>query len=594
MKKNFLMRFRSIRTSIIFSFAVLIVFALMIFLVLSLRFTRETVLENSTEYTSQLIGQVNNDIDSYIGYLENISLIVAGNSDVRDYLSGQTFPEERQQELRERIAGVFKTITDTRNDIVNIALLPRKGEPLINRGGARLNPYIRVSELPWYQEAEAAGGNTVVSSSHVQNAIHGSYDWVVTLSRNISKPEEPEGGGVFFVDLNYSSISDLCERLSLGNKGYIYILDRNGGIIYHPQQQLIYSGMKQEMISQVMEAGEPSFVTDDGRLYTISRSERTGWIVVGVSMVSELMHRADAARKIYLVIALVLFMAALALAYLLSDEITKPIKALEKSMKEVERGNFDHAALAVREENEIGHLSRNFNMMTDKIQNLIEQRDREQQIKRKSELKALQSQINPHFLYNTLDSIIWMAEWGKNQEVVRMTSSLAKLLRRSISNEQEAVTVAEETEYTKTYLTIQKMRYKDKLEYEILVDPEVMQEKVIKLILQPLVENAIYHGIKYKEGKGMIRIRGFRQGECLILIVQDDGKGMEADILAHIFEKHTRDTRSNGVGLNNVNERIQLYYGEDYGISFKSSPGKGTEAIITLPFGRKEGSDGEL
>ena len=125
MKKNLLMRFRSIRTSIIFSFAVLIVFALMVFLVLSLRFTRETVLENSTEYTSQLIGQVNNDIDSYMGYLENISLIVAGNSDVRDYLSGQTFPQERQQELKERIAGVFKTITDTRSDIVNIALLPR-------------------------------------------------------------------------------------------------------------------------------------------------------------------------------------------------------------------------------------------------------------------------------------------------------------------------------------------------------------------------------------------------------------------------------------------------------------------------------------
>lgn len=175
-----------------------------------------------------------------------------------------------------------------------------------------------------------------------------------------------------------------------------------------------------------------------------------------------------------------------------------------------------------------------------------------------------------------------------------MTSSLAKLLRRSISNEQEVVTVAEEAAYTETYLSIQKMRYKDKLEYEILVDPEIMQEKVIKLILQPLVENAIYHGIKYKEGKGLIQIRGFRKGDQMILLVQDDGKGMDAEALAHIFEKHTRDTRSNGVGLNNVNERIQLYYGEEYGISFQSSPGKGTEAAIRLPFGREEGRDGEL
>lgn len=593
MKKNLLMRFRSIRTSIIFSFAVLIVFALMVFLLLSLNFTREAVLENSTEYTSQLIGQVNNDIDSYIGYMENISLIVADNSDVWDYLFGRELSREREEELPERILGVFKTITDTRSDIVNIALLSRNRAALINQGRARLNPYIDVSELTWYQAAVAAGEKTVISSSHVQNAIYGSYDWVVTLSRNISRTEDPEAGGVFFVDLNYSAISDLCERISLGNRGYIYILDENGGIVYHPQQQLIYSGMKKELIDEVMQSKESSFLTKDGRLYTISRSERTGWIVVGVSMVSELMRRAEEARKIYLLIALALFMAALVLAYLLSDEITKPIKALEKSMKEVEKGNFAHAALAVREENEIGHLSRNFNMMTEEIQNLIEQRDQEQQIKRKSELKALQSQINPHFLYNTLDSIIWMAEWGKNQEVVRMTSSLAKLLRRSISNEQETVTVAEEVEYTETYLTIQKMRYKDKLEYEIQVEPEILQENVIKLILQPLVENAIYHGIKYKEGKGLVRVEGFREGEHMILRVRDDGKGMDSETLAHIFEKHTRDTRSNGVGLNNVNERIQIYYGEDYGISFKSSQGKGTEAVITLPFGKEEGSDEE-
>lgn len=590
MKKNLMMRFRSIRTSIIFSFAFLIVFALLIFFVLSLRFTREAVLENSTEYTSQLIGQVNDDIDSYIGYMENISFLVASNSDVRDYLFEETLSEERQEELRERIIEVFKTLTDTRDDIANIALLPKKRECLINKGNSELNPFISVPDLSWYQEAVDAEGRAVISSSHVQNVIQGSYDWVVTLSRNISRREEPEAGGVFFVDLNYSAISDLCERLSLGSRGYIYILDENGGIVYHPQQQLIYSGMKQELIIEVMNTEASSFLTEDGRLYTISRSEETGWIVVGVSMESELMRRVDAALKIYLLIAVGLFMAALLLAYLLSDEITKPIKALEHSMKEVEKGNFAHAALAVRDNNEIGNLSRSFNIMTEEIKNLIDQRDKEQQIKRRSELRALQSQINPHFLYNTLDSIIWMAEWGKNQEVVRMTSSLAKLLRRSISNEQEVVTVAEEVEYTESYLTIQKMRYKDKLEYEITIEKEILQAKVVKLILQPLVENSIYHGIKYKEGKGTVRIAGYLAGGCTCLEVQDDGIGMEKETLEKIFEKHVRDTRSNGVGLKNVNERIQLYYGAEYGITFESAPGKGTTAKIRLPY-QKEGAE---
>ena len=590
MKKNLLMRFRSVRTSIVVSFGALVAFALFTYFIISLQYTQSTVLENSTEYTSQLIGQVNNDIDSYISYMENISFIVANNSDVRDYLFTENLTWERSEQLQERIVTLFQTVSDTREDITNIALLPDRREPLINDGRAELNPYTDIAELEWYQKALAAEGQAVISTSHVQNAIAEKYDWVVTLSRSITNKASPGVQGVFFVDLNYNSISDLCERISLGDRGYIYILDENGGIVYHPQQQLIYSGMKDELISEVMDTDASSFLTEDGRLYTVSRSEATGWIVVGVSYVSELMAGADEARVTYLLVAMVLLAVAMLLAFVLSDKITRPIKSLELSMKEVEKGNFSHVALEVRENNEIGRLSRNFNTMTREIQNLMEQSEKEQQAKRKYELKVLQSQINPHFLYNTLDSIIWMAEWGKNQEVVKMTSSLARLLRRSISNEQEVVTIEEEIDYTEAYLTIQKMRYQDKLEYEIEVDPDIRKEETVKLVLQPVVENAIYHGIKYKEGKGLIQIRGFREEGSIILRVQDDGRGMDQDTLEHIFEKHVRDTKSNGVGLQNVHERIRLYYGTAYGLSFESEPGKGTTVRIRLP-GRREETD---
>ena len=592
MKKNLLMRFRSVRTSIVVSFGVLVVFALLTYFIISLQYTEDTVLDNSTEYTSQLIGQVNNDIDSYISYMENISFIVTHNSDVRDYLFTENLTPERSEELQERIVTLFQTVSSTREDITNIALLPDRRSPMINDGRDTLNPYTETEKLEWYQEALDAGGQAVISTSHVQNAIAGKYDWVVTLSRSITNNASPGVHGVFFVDLNYNAISDLCERISLGDKGYIYILDKDGGIVYHPQQQLIYSGMKEELISEVMDTEVSSFLTDDGRLYTVSRSEATGWIVVGVSYVSELMKRADEARATYLLVALGLLAVAMFLAFLLSDQITRPLKALELSMKEVEKGNFSSAALEARDNNEIGRLTRNFNTMTSEIQKLMEQSEEEQKAKRKYELKVLQSQINPHFLYNTLDSIIWMAEWGKNQEVVKMTSSLARLLRRSISNEREVVTIAEEIDYTEAYLTIQKMRYKDKLEYRIEVEPDICQEETVKLVLQPLVENAIYHGIKYKEGKGMIEIRGCRVGTDIVLEVRDDGKGMDQDTLAHIFEKHVRDTKSNGVGVQNVQERIRLFYGAEYGLSFESEPGRGTLAVIRLP-GRKEAEPDE-
>lgn len=592
MKKNPLMRFRSVRTTIAVSFGILVACALLAYFIISLRYTESTVLENSTEYTSQLIGQVNNDIDSYISYMENISFIVASNSDVRDYLFTQELDEERGRGLRERIVTVFETVSDTREDITNIALLPDEREPVINGGTDELNPYTQIMELEWYEKALAAEGQAVISTSHVQNAISGKYDWVVTLSRSITNSASPGVRGVFFVDLNYNSISDLCERISLGDKGYIYILDEDGGIVYHPQQQLIYSGMKDELISEVMDTEVSSFLTRDGRLYTISRSEATGWIVVGVSYVSELMAGADEARLTYLLAAMLLLAVAMLLAFLLSGEITKPIKALELSMKEVEKGNFSHVALEVRDNNEIGRLSRNFNTMTREIQNLMEQTEKEQRAKRRYELKVLQSQINPHFLYNTLDSIIWMAEWGKNQEVVKMTSSLARLLRRSISNEREVVTIEEEIDYTEAYLTIQKMRYQDKLEYEIDAKPDILKEETVKLVLQPVVENAIYHGIKYKEGKGMIQIHSFRDGGDIVIQVRDDGKGMDQDTLDHIFEKHVRDTKSGGVGLQNVHERIRLYYGPAYGLSFESWPGEGTLVSIRLPGGKGE-ADGQ-
>ena len=214
---------------------------------------------------------------------------------------------------------------------------------------------------------------------------------------------------------------------------------------------------------------------------------------------------------------------------------------------------------------------------------LMENEEKEQEQKRKIELKALQSQINPHFLYNTLDSIIWMAEGKKNEEVVIMTASLARLLRQSISNEDELVTVGQEIEYVRSYLTIQKMRYKDKLEFEIKADPSITQVPIIRLVLQPLVENAIYHGLKYKDSKGLLTVHGYMKGENAVIDITDDGVGMDEETLKHIYDKHKVNYRSNGVGVYNVQQRLVLYYGKDYGIIYHSEKGKGTTASVVIP-----------
>ena len=251
-------------------------------------------------------------------------------------------------------------------------------------------------------------------------------------------------------------------------------------------------------------------------------------------------------------------------------------------MKEIEKGNFD-IQVNIESSNEIGQLSKRFNRMTTVIKELMFQNITEQELKRKSELKALQAQINPHFLYNTLDSIIWMAEGKKSEEVVEMVAALARLFRISISKGQEMISIANEIEHIKSYLTIQKMRYKDKLDFEIDVDKQILGNKVFKIILQPLVENSIYHGIKNNAGVGIVRITGRIVDERILLQVIDNGIGMSKESIRHMFEKTEKSVNGSGIGVSNVNQRIRLYFGDPYGITFESELGQGTTANIWLP-----------
>lgn len=579
-------RFKSIQNTMMASFSVLMVIAVLVFLFIALNYTTQIIYENSINYTSQIIKQVNYDIDAYMEYLENISSVIATSSDVPRYLFDEQQSEEERTQEKERILTQYKTITESRSDIYNIAAVAENGRNIVNSGDDELTEYIDIQSLDWYQAAMSSESGIAISSSHVQSAIKSSYKWVITLSRALYNQQTGKREGVFFVDLNYSSISDLCKNNNIGNKGYIFILDAQGNVIYHPKQQLMYGGLKTEKIDEIMECDSDYLISEEGeedKIYTISRSKKTGWIVVGAMNTSELLKDNKQVQILYFIVAAVLLLAVILISSLLSREITKPIRQLRDSMSMVEEGEFEKANVDITTENEIGSLSKSFNVMTERIHTLMDQNVYEQKQKRKIELRALQAQINPHFLYNTLDSIIWMSEAGRNEEVVEMTSALARLLRQSISNDQELVAVEKEIDYVRSYLTIQKMRYQDKLEYSIDIDPEIRFVEIVKLTLQPLVENAIYHGLKYKESKGNLDIRGFADGKDAVITIRDDGIGMEEQTLAHIFDETEKEHKSNGVGVSNVQKRLQLYFGPEYGISYESKRGEGTMAIVRIP-----------
>lgn len=578
-------RFKSIQSVIFAVVSVLVLFAVGIVVYISMNYTRRSIFDNSSLYTQTIIQQVNQNIDSYIDYMENISYLVSSSEDVQEYLFG----EEVDSEVRERILNQFETILDSRSDILNLGIISENGRMFINDGKEVINPDLDIHTQEWYTRALDGSTGVHLTSSHVQHIINGQRPWVITLSRGIRNRTTGSGNkkeGVFFIDLNYSAISELCDQSMVGNQGYAFIVDAAGNIVYHPQQQQLYNELQTENISLIMESDSDTILSGKGsneKLYSISRSTKTGWTAVDSVRVEELLRKSNEAQSLYILVAAGLMAVALIFSRFLAKSITQPIQKLCASMERVQEGDFSVSDVEVDSDNEVGRLSASFNVMTHRIQELMEQNVRDQEEKRKSELKALQSQINPHFLYNTLDSIIWMAEGKKNEEVVLMTASLARLLRQSISNEDEVVSIGQEVEYARGYLTIQKMRYKDKMEFQIDVDPSILKIPLIKLVLQPVIENAIYHGLKYKESKGLLLVKGFLKGQNAVLQVIDDGVGMDPETLEHIYETHKVNYRSNGVGVYNVQKRLQLYYGNEYGITYESEKGKGTTATITIP-----------
>jgi two-component system, sensor histidine kinase YesM len=269
-----------------------------------------------------------------------------------------------------------------------------------------------------------------------------------------------------------------------------------------------------------------------------------------------------------------------------SRSINDPIKELERLSTRIASGDLDARADSPHV-NELDNLTENLNLMAVKIKALIEANTREQQNLQKSEMKALQAQITPHFLYNTLDTIIWLAEVQQYDQVINVTRAFSNFFRISLSRGKEWITVGEEIEHVRSYLTIQKIRYRDILDYTVECEGEIESSTVLKLILQPLVENALYHGIKNKRGKGVLSVRGWRENGLICFSVEDNGIGMSeeslADVMSRIRGTSDPEATSKAYGLYNVNKRLELYYNGETTLSIESAYKEGTRVSFRVP-----------
>ncbi len=544
--------------------------------IFSSRFIVTTVRNATMENNRLLINELIKQIDSYISDMDRISQSLVADKNILSYLNSP----EPQPGTAELLQNRFAAMLEARDDMASIVLFRQDGNAVSGMSKAP-QEFSGYRNRSWYKEALASPGETVLSTAYVQNLIPGHYSWVVSQSTVILDSEGNKPLGVLLVDIKFNRIKELCDSLIVGEKGYNFILDSHGDYIFHPSQQLVFSELKEEPLAALrplLENGT-SLLREGKRSYLNARSERTGWYVVSVSFDSDLTTGWPYIQLINALTGLVLFIIGGVVINIITRGVTRPLHQLQAIMRSAETGDFKPAVNLAGTE-EIQELAREYNIMVGRIGELMEANVREQELKRKSDLKALQAQINPHFLYNTLDSIIWMGEMGQSSEVVKMTSALSRLFRVSISKGRDYITLRNELEHVRSYLTIQQMRYKNKFRYTIDIPDNLLDCTMLKITLQPLVENAIYHGIRNVDYTGIIQILGKRENNDILLSVQDNGVGMDEGAMKSCLE----GPYGKGTGIRNVHERIRLYFGTQYGLECRDTPAQGTKITVRIPY----------
>ena len=537
--------------------------------------------EHSYANTMEIQNQVLRSLDLIFQSVSD-NIEVLGNAPcVQEYLK---LDAEKQQARRVILEGQVRELllqySETYKDYLNIVLVSEKGQYLSNDS-------YRLQKTPlnrenWYQEALNADGNLVLNTTgfgrNLKSWKNHSTDQYVSTAKMIPEKDTGKVLGVILVDVDLKSIQNLVEDITMGQTGFGYIQDSQGKVVYAPQNKIVYR-MNPAWFSE-KDSGQVR-CRIEGQDYNViySRSVLTNLTAVGVFDWGKTIEGVAYVKHVSVWSAALVAVLAVIASVIFSASFTRPISNLSRLMKRAQTGDLD-VHFDNHYKGEIRQLGDAFNSMVDKIKELLELVYREQKKKREAELKILHEQIKPHFLYNTLDTIQWMAKKYHAQDIVEMVLALSNFFRISLSQGKEYIALSQEIAMVKSYLDIQKFRYEELFEYETQVDERILKCSVMKLCLQPLVENALYHGIKESDReKGNIWIRAYPEdGQYIILQVEDDGAGMSREKCEELnfwLKQKERTEEVAAYGILNVNDRIKIAFGDGCGLHYEQRPGEG-------------------
>ena len=550
--------------------------------------TQNVLWDNVVYSTEQYVEQITRSIDSTFEEVKYFQAI-GEESSVYEFLN----TEDADYEKAKEILGVFDIYTNNSSfgrNINNVYVIGHTGKAISVRYGiSRINPE-NFSLFEWEQMMRYST-RALITAGNINPSNHYSSQQFIYIAMPLYVRPLREPYGAVLIEVKDKFIAEFCDSVDIAGTGYYTVFDASGKKLFGHSHRDKADDVN--LINEILVGDSGSFtvkISDVDTLVVYDTIPITGWKMIGQIAVDDLMGDARNIRQSLGLLLMTIIPGAFMMFFVVLRQMIHPLRKLQAVMQQAALGD-----MAVRFEtklkDEIGVVGHSFNRMIAKLDALAKQDIRRQTSLQKAALDLMQAQINPHFLYNTLDTIMWSANAGDNTSVIETVDALASFYRTTLSSGESWVTVGEEVRMIRNYLLIQKARYQGLIDEHIDIEEGISSQRMLKLTLQPVVENAIYHGLKNRRSPGNLWITGKEQGNYLCFVIRDDGAGIAPDVLAKLREKMEKNETSmhvrsgGGFGLENVSTRIKLYYGEDCGLQISAVETGGTEVTILL---RKE------
>ncbi len=588
-----------IRTKLFASFSVVIIVSLSIVSVLWYNKYYSSQRESAESFMSRTILDANKSLELTLKDIDYISTIISLNRpNVIDVLlpdATETLIERLEKDRK--LDNFISSLYGYKYYISSILVAGMDGRSYSQGATVPADEFMQSS---WFRQLLEQRGNKIFITTHANTKLNKVSAYlnqnVVSISRAIMNGHEAVG--YVTIDFNYEVVERILNT-PLPNKSQLFLLDDKGSFVYSPRAENINKSIAETDYASVLpqltgNSGKLSMsINGEEHLVVYHTSDYLNWTTVGLIPKSELLAESRKVANNMMLIPVFTLIAALIVATIISNHITRNIGRLRHAMKKVSAGNLSDP-IAITSGDEVEELSRGFNAMVTNLRVLLDDIKGTEEQKRVLEFKALQAQINPHFLFNTLNQIKWLADVQKADNIKQLVTSLVTLLHSSMGKGGEFITVREEQQYLEHYLNIQQFRYYDKFNAVFDIEEAILDARMLKFLLQPILENALIHGLEPLRGRGQLVIKGYGDGGHIVFQVSDDGVGMEPERLNTIFDHEAEKSQSrfSGIGLSNVQERIKLHYGAGYGLQIESVPGLFTTVTLRIPVDG-EGEDGD-